>query len=145
MRNLERRPIVFFNASVILAGLKSPNGGSAKLLNWVKENKIIGIISETVIEEVLKNTNKISLTKEKALKLISQIFLIVKSPNKKYFSVFKDIVLDEGDIHLLVSAKNVKANFLVSLDKKHILSLKNKIKDFKIVSPKELIEFLRFN
>ena len=145
MKNLERKPIVFFNASVILAGLKSPNGGSAKLLNWVKENKIIGIISETVIEEVLKNTNKISLTKEKALKLISQIFLIVKSPNKKYFSVFKDIVLDEGDIHLLVSAKNVKANFLVSLDKKHILSLKNKIKDFKIVSPKELIEFLKLN
>jgi putative PIN family toxin of toxin-antitoxin system len=145
MKNLERKPIVFFNASVILAGLKSPNGGSAKLLNWVKENKIIGIISEIVIEEVLKNTNKIFLTKEKALKLISQIFLIVKSPNKKYFSVFKDIVLDEGDIHLLVSAKNVKANFLVSLDKKHILSLKNKIKDFKIVSPKELIEFLRFN
>jgi putative PIN family toxin of toxin-antitoxin system len=145
MKNLERKPIVFFNASVILAGLKSPNGGSAKLLNWVKEKKIIGIISEIVIEEVLKNTNKIFLTKEKALKLISQIFLIVKSPNKKYFSVFKDIVLDEGDIHLLVSAKNVKANFLVSLDKKHILSLKNKIKDFKIVSPKELIEFLRFN
>jgi putative PIN family toxin of toxin-antitoxin system len=145
MKNLERKPIVFFNASVILAGLKSPNGGSAKLLNWVKENKIIGIISEIVIEEVLKNTNKIFLTKEKALKLISQIFLIVKSPNKKYFSVFKDIVLDEGDIHLLVSAKNVKANFLVSLDKKHILSLKNKIKDFKIVSPKELIEFLSFN
>jgi len=145
MKNLERKPIVFFNASVILAGLKSPNGGSAKLLNWVKENKIIGIISETVIEEVLKNTNKISLTKEKALKLISQIFLIVKSPNKKYFSVFKDIVLDEGDIHLLVSARNVKAHFLASLDKKHILSLKNKIKDFKIVSPKELIEFLRFN
>ena len=145
MKNLERKPIVFFNASVILAGLKSPNGGSAKLLNWVKENKIIGIISEIVIEEVLKNTNKIFLTKEKALKLISQIFLIVKSPNKKYFSVFKDIVLDEEDIHLLVSAKNVKANFLVSLDKKHILSLKNKIKDFKIVLPKELIEFLRFN
>jgi predicted nucleic acid-binding protein len=145
MKNLERKPIVFFNASVILAGLKSPNGASAKLLNWVKENKIIGIISETVIEEVLKNTNKISLTKEKALKLISQIFLIVKSPNKKYFSVFKDIVLDEGDIHLFVSAKNVKAHFLASLDKKHILSLKNKIKDFKIVSPKELIEFLRFN
>jgi conserved hypothetical protein TIGR00305 len=145
MKNLKRKPIVFFNASVILAGLKSPNGGSAKLLNWVKENKIIGIISETVIEEVLKNTNKISLTKEKALKLISQIFLIVKSPNKKYFPVFKNIVLDEGDIHLLVSAKNVKANFLVSLDKKHILSLKNKIKDFKIVSPKELIEFLKLN
>jgi predicted nucleic acid-binding protein len=145
MKNLERKPIVFFNASVILAGLKSPNGASAKLLNWVKENKIIGIISETVIEEVLKNTNKIFLTKEKALKLISQIFLIVKSPNKKYFSVFKDIVLDEGDIHLLVSARNVKAHFLASLDKKHILSLKNKIKDFKIVSPKELIEFLRFN
>jgi len=145
MKDLERKPIVFFNASVILAGLKSPNGGSAKLLNWVKENKIIGIISETVIEEVLKNTNKIFLTKEKALKLISQNFLVIKAPSKKFFYLFKDIVLDEGDIHLLVSTKNVKANFLVSLDKKHILSLKNKIKDFKIVSPKELIEFLKFN
>ncbi|MBI5123209.1 hypothetical protein HZA75_05110, partial [Candidatus Roizmanbacteria bacterium] len=41
-----KTPIVFFNASVIIAGFISPTGGSAKLLQWTKENKITGVISE---------------------------------------------------------------------------------------------------
>ena len=34
---------VFFNASVILTGLKSPKGGSGKILSWVNKGKIKGV------------------------------------------------------------------------------------------------------
>ena len=32
--------IVFFNASVVLAGFKSPKGGSGKIISWAKTRKI---------------------------------------------------------------------------------------------------------
>ena len=47
-------PTVFFNASVIIAGFISINGVSAKLLGHIKENKIKGIISEIILDEVLR-------------------------------------------------------------------------------------------
>ena len=56
---------------------------------------------------------------------------------------FKKIVQDVGDIHLFTSAKDLKVDYLVSLDKKHVLSLKNKVKIFKVVSPGELIHLLQ--
>jgi len=45
-------PTVLFNASVVLAGLKSPQGGSGELLLWSKQKKIQGLISEAILDEV---------------------------------------------------------------------------------------------
>lgn len=133
---------VFFNASVILSAFHSGKGGSSKLLDFVKEKRISGIISEVVLDEVLRNIDKTPIKREVAEVTITELFIIVQAPHQKDFSVFKKTVLDEDDIHLFVSANNVRADFLVSLDKRHVLSLKKRIKDFKIVSPKELIEKL---
>lgn len=52
-------------------------------------------------------------------------------------------MIDQGDSHVLASALELDVDYLVSLDKKHILALKNKIKKFAIASPKELIEKLQ--
>lgn len=135
---------VFFNASVILSGFRSPKGGSAKLIKFVKQKKIIGIINEIVINEVLRNIHKTSFEVDEAKKIITKSFLIISAPDEIFFSYYRKILLDEGDIHLFTSSKQIKADFLVSLDKKHVLSLQNKINEFKIVSPKELIEFLKY-
>lgn len=143
MKKSKKRLRVFFNASVILSGFRSPKGGSAKLTEFAKEKKIIGIINEIVINEVLRNIHKTGIEAAKAKEILTTSFLIVVAPDEKRFGYFKNISLDEGDIHLFTSAKQVKVDFLVSLDKKHVLSLQNKVKEFKIVSPKELIEFLR--
>lgn len=52
-------------------------------------------------------------------------------------------MINQGDSHVLASALELDVDYLVSLDKKHILALKGKIKKFAIVSPKELIEKLQ--
>ncbi len=133
---------VFFNASVILAGLRSPSGGSAKLLDWVKKGKVEGFISEVVLDEVLKHVVKVGLTEKLVMEKLKVVAMkIAPAPEKvgnKYFGMVKDL----GDIHLFVSAEFLKVDYLVSLDKKHVLSLVGKIKKFGIVSPGELIEKL---
>ena len=138
----KKRVRVFFNASVILAGLHSPNGASGKLLSWVKKQNIIGIISEIVWNEVMKNTQKLGLSQEKTKEWIQAYFSIVSAPEQHKFSLYNKIAIDSGDIHLFVSAESIQSDYLVSLDKKHVLKLQKQISFFRIVSPAELIERL---
>ena len=132
------KPRVFFNASVILAGLKSPRGGSGKLLAWAKEGKIRAVISEIIVDEVGRHLEKLAIERKKFLKTL--ICFEVLSAPLKLISEYLEIVKDVGDAHLLTSAREANCDYLVSLDKKHVLSLKDKIKEFAIISPGEFIE-----
>lgn len=138
-----KQPIVLFNASVILSGLYSPSGGSAKLLNLAKTKKIKGVISEIILDEAVKHVDKIKLEEEELVKFCLETFIEVYPPPKEVnVENFKKIVTDDGDAHVLASYEEIKADYLVTLDKKHLLILQGKIKDKNIVSPKELIEML---
>jgi len=133
---------VFFNASVIIAGLISPTGGSGKLISWSLKSKIKGVISEIVFNEILSHLNKISRNESEIRKIILTSFEVIIKPKGSTVNKYKKKVADEGDAHVLASASETKSNYLVTHDKKHLLILKNKIKEYKIVSPKELIEDL---
>lgn len=137
------KPLVFFNASVIIAGVLSPRGGSAKVINWVKSGKIQGVISEIIFNEVLRHSDKIDKSGEVLESEILKFnFMIVKAPSK-LDSKFEKLVLDPGDVHVLTSALQCKVKYLVTLDAKDILSLTNKVKDFNIVTPGQLIKKLK--
>ncbi|MBI4226532.1 hypothetical protein HY612_05470, partial [Candidatus Roizmanbacteria bacterium] len=73
--------IVFFNASVIIAGLRSPNGGSAKLLNFTKQRKIAAIVSNIIVNEVLKHQVKISMNHYQIIDYLEKRFHILPEPS----------------------------------------------------------------
>lgn len=134
---------VLFNASVILSGLKSLSGGSSRLMDFAKKRKISGVISEIILDEALKNSYKIDLSQKEVLNFCKKIFSEVsKAPDMKIVNSFKKTVVDEGDAHILATCRQEKIRYLVTLDKKHLLILKGKIKGLKILTPGELIEFL---
>lgn len=135
--------LVFFNASVVLAGFKSPKGGSGKILSWAKKGKIKGLISEIILDEVLRNASKIGFDKLVLERKIKEIFQIKVAPEEGIVNYYGNIVIYFGDAHVLASSEQAKTEYLVSLDQKHILILKDKIKGFKIVTPGELIQGLR--
>ena len=135
-------PKVFFNASVILAGLHSPTGGSAKLLNWVKNGHITGIISEIIADEVIRRSYKVNIKSDPIQKQIQALFILEPTPPQKLLDKYSPLVTDQNDAHVFASAQVTHSKFLVSLDKKHILNLKPEIKDFQIVSPGQLIQIL---
>lgn len=136
-------PTILFNASAVLAGLKSPSGGSGKLLKWTKQQKIKGIISEVILDEILRNSDKIGISQKGVGSKIQKLFTIYPQPKQKDVEKFNNIVMDFGDAHVIASAKEARAQFLVTLDQKHLLILQNKIKDLKIVTPGQLIELLK--
>lgn len=134
-------PLVFFNASVILAGLKSLTGASRKLLGWAAQGKIKAVVSEVVLDEVWRNFRKLSIN-EASLEKAIIFFQIERVPAVEKLKRFERLAIDQDDVHVLASAKEAKADFLVTLDKKHILVLRKKIRWTKIVSPGELLKIL---
>jgi putative PIN family toxin of toxin-antitoxin system len=135
---------VYFDASVLITAILSPNGGSAQLLKFIKKDPIVGIASQTVIEEVLEEDHlqKIKRSKWEIEKFIAQSGLIVrKKITGDETAVYENLVA-ENDSHLIAGANITKCQYLVTLDKKHLLrpDIKERFLPLCIVSPKELLE-----
>lgn len=134
---------VLFNASVVLSGLRSPKGGSGELLRLIELEKIEGKISEVIQDEILRHYKKLGLLKSKIEKDLKKLFPnLISAPNKKIIERYKKVVIDEGDCHVLATCEEEKIKYLVSLDKKHLLILRGKIRGLNIFTPGELIQFL---
>ncbi|OGH19975.1 MAG: putative toxin-antitoxin system toxin component, PIN family [Candidatus Levybacteria bacterium RIFCSPHIGHO2_02_FULL_37_13] len=135
---------VFFDASVIIAALLSPTGGSSMLLQHIKSKVFIGITSQTVLEEILEKDKpkKLKRSYEKIGQFIVNSGLIIReSITAEEIEPFKDYV-EEEDAHLFAGALLTKCAYLVSLDKKHVVrpDIKKKFLPLRIVTPKELLE-----
>ena len=135
---------VFFDASIIIAALLSPTGGSSLLFKYVKLRVITGVTSQTAIEEVLEEDKpgKIKKSKEQIEQFIAQSGLIVREAiTTPEILPYKDRV-DVEDAHLIAGANLTKCTYLVTLDKKHLLreDIQKRFLPLKIVSPKELLE-----
>ena len=138
-KNLRKK--VFFNASVIIAGILSPSGGSGKLLAMVKVGTLNGEISEIIVDEVLQHASKTKKKKDVLEKQIGTIFSnISEAPKEVSVRRYGKIVTDFGDAHVLASCKERGVDYLLTLDRKHLLILRDNIKDFKILTPGEFLE-----
>ncbi|MCH7640844.1 putative toxin-antitoxin system toxin component, PIN family [Patescibacteria group bacterium] len=136
---------VFFDASVILAGLMSKTGGSAVLLRLSEKGKLKTATSRLVLEEVKRNIKK-KLSKRQLIvfaewlkKAKPQVVAVSQNEIKKY----KEIVASK-DAHVIAGAVKTKVKYLVTLDKKHLLKINQEKTSlsFKILTPGDLINLL---
>lgn len=135
---------IFFDASVIIAAILSPTGGSAKLLGFAKNNKIIPITSQTVIDEVTDHTEKIHKTPEEIVSYIKASGMLVRERVTQTEIEKLSGVVDSTDAHLVVGARGATCHYLVTLDKKHLLrsDIRKNVAPLRIVNPKELLKKL---
>ena len=135
---------VYFDASIIIAGLLSPTGGSAQLFRFIKLGIITGITLQTAIEEVLEEDKpkRIKRSMQEIEQFIAESGLIVREAiTEEEIEPYQDQV-DREDAHLIAGAKLTKCTHLVTLDKKHLLrpDIQEKFLPLRIVSPKEVLE-----
>ncbi len=135
---------VYFDASVIIAALLSPTGGSFLLLKYVKAGKIVGISSQTAIDEIIEEDklHKFGRTRRDIEQFIQDSKLLIhehitQDEIEEYLGL-----IDAEDAHLVAGANLTHCEYLVSLDKKHLLrdAIQKKFLPLRIVSPKELLE-----
>lgn len=137
---------VFFDASVIIAALLSPFGGSAKLLELIRLGEIHGVTSQTVIEEVEDHARKINTSKEQIAQYIKQSNLLVRNKVTAAEIASYENYIDRDDAHLIAGSISTNCGYLVTLDKKHLLreEVKQHFKPLNILSPKEVLtEYLK--
>jgi len=133
---------IFLDTSVILAAFGSPKGGSCLILDN-QDKKYRCITSLDVIVEALSKVEKFK-TSEKEMKgwIKDKNILITQSPKPEKKAKFDKIVVDRKDRHVLAAAKEIKADFLLSLDRKHIVTakVKNSMNPIKVLTPKEFLQ-----
>lgn len=135
---------VFFDASVIIASMLSPTGGSSLLLLYVKMGIFTGIISQTVIGEITdpKKSKKIKQTRKEIEKWVAESKLIVRKAVTVEETKPYQGLIDAEDAHLIAGVHLTHCTHLVTLDKKHLLrtDITKKFSPLRIVSPKELLK-----
>lgn len=134
---------IFLDASVIIAALLSPAGGSARVIRLGQLGAWAQITSQTVINEMKDHTKKIDKSGDEIDQFIKSSSIIVRKrvtrlEIKPYLGT-----IEQDDAHLIAGSKLTGADFLITLDKKHLLkdNIKNKFKPLKIINPEELLRF----
>lgn len=132
---------VYFDASVIIAAMFSSQGGSAKLIQFARAGIVAGITSQTIIEEIESNSAKINKNPRQIRQFIKNSLILVRKRIILSETAVYENIVDADDAHVIAGAKLTKSDYLVTLDRKHLLKegVKSKVKPIKIVTPKELL------
>jgi len=107
------------DTSVIIAGLLSSSGGSAKIIEACKNGTLQCAVSSSTKDEIGRNAEKLgSLVVEKFNALAASLHTIY--PTAELVDAFTEFT-DPDDTHLLASCKTWNAEYLISLNRKHLL------------------------
>ncbi|MBU3965221.1 putative toxin-antitoxin system toxin component, PIN family [Patescibacteria group bacterium] len=142
MKNTQKLFKVFLDTSVLLSGLNSPFGASAFIITLFKLKKIIIVISPEVIFEAERAIK----TKFPLLEITFFDFLTIKpliTPRltpKEIKSAYN--IINSEDTPILAGAIKAKVNFLITLDKKFQVLVKDKVR-FEVLSPAEFLRNFR--
>lgn len=131
---------VFLDASVILSGLASPVGGSGLLLLAAKKRKLSLLTTPLVLNEVNRHLPKLKLKSQQLADCLDQKLITLRNnPPEALIQRCAKLTTDPDDAHVLAGAINCRCRFLLSLDKKHILTSRviTHLKPIFVLSPKQ--------
>lgn len=132
---------VFLDASVVLAGLGSFRASSYALLALGNQKRLLLIISPTVLDEVKRRVNKVKKDAGDVEDLIVWANIkITAIPTEKQIVSVSGMVTDPNDWHLLAACSQIKDVTLITLDRKHLISKRDKISYPPILLPAEFLE-----
>ncbi|NJD98264.1 putative toxin-antitoxin system toxin component, PIN family [Thermococcus sp. LS1] len=140
---------VVLDTNVIITAAINPLGSSGKVMDLVVGKRVLSYTSEAILEEL-----RFKLTSEKVLRYLeSRVYAlwiyrifrassILVEPAERF-----EVSPDPDDNKLFDVVYSAKAGFLISLDKKHVLKLRDgerrfslKGHEFLILTPAEFLE-----
>lgn len=131
---------ILIDASVFLSAIRSKIGGSAQIFKLGRLKKLRLYCSEAILEEVFNNAQKVGSTQEDIKKLIILGRVsIAPAPTKDQVEEYFGVV-SEKDAHVVASAFGERIPWVITLDKKHLLTKKGKFKNLNIVSPAQFLQ-----
>jgi len=134
---------LFFDTSVLLAGVINPAGGSGLIIRACAANAFTPLVSQAVLleMEVCLNESFQGLIMDKFSSILVDVpWIITANPSAKLLESCAKII-DEEDAHVLAAAITGRCDFLLTLDRKHFITADLKSADlpFIILTPGEFI------
>lgn len=126
----------FLDSSVLFTAVNSPTGGSAKLFTL---KRIELVTSKLVLTEVERNVREKleNYHLRRFFLLVKKLEIIEQKPDLKLIQRAQKVIAKK-DAVILAEAKKAKADFLITLDRKHFFAptVINFLKPKKIFTPK---------
>lgn len=119
---------IFLDASVIVAGIFSQTGASSYLFNLGRKKKVNLIVSQFVLDEASDNIIKKGGEKDNFNYLLKNANLRIFSANNLFLKNICEKIIHPKDAEVLADAILSKADYLLSLDKKHFFT--KEVKEF---------------
>ncbi len=133
---------IVIDTNVILAGLRSKNGASYKLLSILNDKRFQINISATLIfeyEEILKREQQqIGLTNEEINDIINGICYIAN--HHEIFYIWRPLAKDKDDDFLIDLALKCQAQFIISYNDKDLRPIEKF--GVSILTPKQFLQLL---
>ena len=120
----KERSKIFLDASVFIAGAKSPNGGSALVLQICQKKKFQAVSTLLVLTEAQRNIKKKFSDAEliRFYQEIANLNLEIAKPGTTKESLEYSQIIEPKDARVLAAAIKSGAAFLVTLDRKHFMT-----------------------
>jgi uncharacterized protein len=118
-------PLTILDTSVFISALlsKNPNSAPCKIIRYWRENKFKLVISPQLLEELVEKLLDKNIDKNSIKDILTAIFYRAIKIQGSYQATILDNI-DADDNMFLAAAYEASADYLVSLDKQHILPLK---------------------
>ena len=143
---ITRRTTLFFDASVLVAGSHSQEGGSALLLDACKAGGFTAQVTFLIILEALhtleRNFPKRSLAR--FYEYLAELnWDILSVPPEEMLQKYASYIHPK-DLHVLAASVEAGSEFLLTLDRKHILAAARAVEEadlsIRILTPGDFIQ-----
>jgi predicted nucleic acid-binding protein len=139
---IDETTCLFFDSSCLIAAAGSPTGGSSLLLAICARGFLKGAVSHAVLAEsegnILTNLPLSALTRyrQEILRIPLVVAPVVSTTEREAAAP----ITEEKDAHILASALNVGAQYLITLDKRLISQITQEVQlSLHALSPGEFI------
>lgn len=124
---MKRKPRLFFDTSVLFAGIWSAEGGARLLLKLGEAEAVQLLVSSQVLQEIedVIRRKAPQYLPTLAVLLDRARFIVVPSAPGEVYGRCQSLVPHAGDAHILSDAWHNEADYLVTLDRAHFLDVLN--------------------
>jgi len=131
--HIHRDTTLFFDASVLVAGSHSSKGGSALLLDACRAGGFRAQITLAVLVESLHALDAFPLKSQCRFDYwLAEIdWDFVPVPNAEVLNQYRQYIAQK-DVHVLAAAVENGADFLLTLDRRHILAAAEAVKQARL-------------
>lgn len=139
---IDRDTLLFFDASCLIAAAGSPRGGSGFLLSVCARGYLKAAVSQPVLLEAQRNIQS-KLGGEATRRFYNLLavvpFSLASLPDMKELARLEKLA-NQKDVHVFAAALEVRADFLVTLDKGLVLEVSAAHLGIQAISPGEFIK-----